>query len=456
MARGRSGGAGYAIALVAVGFLFFIALIFAVIFFVQSNTASAQAAEAREQLEVFVNDNERENPEVQALKGGDQSVIGALLEQRRQLKRTIFADPNVELSLDGEDGPIATMREQLGVQYALEREIQDLKANVKALEERQQSAQTELDQARAKFQSLSKIREQTQAAFQQAKDALSKQSGQAIEEVRKALEKAQQGLNQAQSEQKDIRSQAEQQVRESQQSVQEMQSRIAQLENIVRRLREELGTTVQLTEVTPADGKVVSIDDESKSVYVNRGSNDQVLLGMTFEVFGPDELIKLNEYEELRGKATIEIFQIDDATSRGRIVRQEPGSYIRAGDQIANLVYDPNATYAFYIHGDFDLDQDGQTTRAERRRIEALVRDWGGEIADELTYDVDFLVLGERPELPAPLPDDVIDPRVIAEHRRQMQAYETYTELEAAAKQLSIPVLNQNRFYALVGLYEER
>ena len=39
------------------------------------------------------------------------------------------------------------------------------------------------------------------------------------------------------------------------------------------------------------------------------------------------------------------------------------------GDKIANVVYDPNMVYKFFIYGDFDLDRTGQPAPADKRRL---------------------------------------------------------------------------------------
>ena len=74
------------------------------------------------------------------------------------------------------------------------------------------------------------------------------------------------------------------------------------------------------------------------------------------------------------------------------------------GDLIANAVYDPNMHFRFMVSGDFDIDGTGQTSTTDRKRIEGMVTQWGGELetpvegkAVSLNYDVDFLVLGQEP-----------------------------------------------------------
>src|SRR5690606_23185485 len=110
---------------------------------------------------------------------------------------------------------------------------------------------------------------------------------------------------------------------------------------------------------------------------------------------------------------------------------------------------------------DFDVDNTGRTSMSDRRRIETMILQWGGKLSQaseednrELSYDVDYLVLGEEPELPTPLPPGTFDPEIIEAHRAKQRRWERYNQLVKEARELQIPVLNQNRFLLLVGYYQ--
>jgi hypothetical protein len=191
-------------------------------------------------------------------------------------------------------------------------------------------------------------------------------------------------------------------------------------------------------------------------VYVSLGRADRLQMGMTFEVFDANELVKLDEYERVRGKATLEVVSVEEATSIARIVRQERGRPVQEGDAIVNLVYDPQAVYKFYVYGEFDIDGDGVPDENGIDTIKSRVRQWGGRVSDSLTYDVDYLVLGMEPPLPTAPPEGEVDPVKIAQYVQAQREYETYQELigEARSPSLQIPILNQNRFLALTGYYD--
>ena len=90
----------------------------------------------------------------------------------------------------------------------------------------------------------------------------------------------------------------------------------------------------------------------------------------------------------------------------------------------------------------------------ERKLVDSKIRSWGGVITDDLSYNVDYLVLGIEPPLPDALSANEIDPVLIARNVEQKRAYEQYHKLIGQARTLAVPVLNQNRFLALTGHYE--
>lgn len=461
MARGKSSGAGYAVALVIIGFLFFVAVIFSVIFYVQFDTARQEAQQAQQQLEVFVSDDDMQKPQIAAIEQeasvGGRSVVARLYDENRYLKDRILGNPDAELGdYEQKKDIISTRMQDNRLSLALFNEIETMLATINDYEARQRELRNQLAAEQAKFAQLSQAREESLAAYNKAADTLKSEMQSTAASIAANAQQADQKLGQLEQQ---ISTETERYLTEKsslQETITQLQDANTLLQIRLDRMANMQRNRTQVANVTKSDGEILSIDNDSRAVFINRGADDQVLLGMTFEVFDPDTLIKLDETSSIRGKATIEVFEVNEATSRARVVRKDRGSLIKQGDTVANLVYDPNKTFKFYIHGDFDIDKDGQSMSAELRRIEALVRDWGGEVVNNMDYDVDFLVLGERPEFPAPLPPDEIDLVKIQERERQVKTFNEYTDLEANAKRLSIPVLNQNRFYSLIGLYDQR
>lgn len=234
-------------------------------------------------------------------------------------------------------------------------------------------------------------------------------------------------------------------------------AQLEQTKRLLERRLEERGRTQSRPDGPESwklpDGQVSSALIEENVVFINRGRNDHVLLGLTFEVYSRKTGVVSDDTGELRGKGTVEVISVSENSSVCRVVRVTRGQAIVEGDLIANTVYDPNITFKFHVHGDFDIDNVGQPSEVDRRRIETMIEEWGGKLTPQLTYDVDFLVLGREPALPE-RPEDQLDPVAMQRFAADQKRFESYQELIGEAKALKIPVLNQNRFLVLIGYYQ--
>lgn len=125
------------------------------------------------------------------------------------------------------------------------------------------------------------------------------------------------------------------------------------------------------------------------------------------------------------------------------------------GDLIENLVYDPNTKYNFYVYGTFDLAGNGRPTAADGEVIKRLVTQWGAKIVDNVNVDTDFVVLGKEPTLPNFTKEEQEQPLNADKLAKAQAELEKYQEVVQTARDLHIPVLNQNRFLYYVGYYDQ-
>jgi hypothetical protein len=260
-----------------------------------------------------------------------------------------------------------------------------------------------------------------------------------------------------------------------------------------------------------ADGKVVKVDSIGKLVYIDRGRSNRMILGLAFVVFDKRKGVTPDRNGQYEGKAILEVISIDENSSTCRIVEMNRrGLKISSDDIVANAAWDPNMTFKFYVHGEFDIDRVGKAQEQDRQRIASICRKFGGSVTihraaqndeeatrlqrNELTKllvgaskqleegtfaetidllenrmegikraqtqgtfvalapDLDFLVLGQEPKVGAkPAAGEAVEKH--EEWKRAMLAYQTYKALEQEARDLAIPILNQNRFLQLVGYY---
>ncbi len=223
---------------------------------------------------------------------------------------------------------------------------------------------------------------------------------------------------------------------------------------LIQKLQEELKGKrfTGQNEFALVDAEIIGLNSADGTATINIGRKSKLTLGMTFAVYSeatairPDE--KTGEYPE--GKAAVEVVKVDEDTSTIRIIREKRGNPVVRGDVLANAVYDPRKTYAFVVYGNFDSNRDGRSTQQEQSDFRARIVSWGGKVLDDLTGEVDFLVLGERPVLP-PEPAGTAPVEVVDEWLRLQRAARKYDELFKKATETSIPVLNQNRLDTLIG-----
>ena len=197
------------------------------------------------------------------------------------------------------------------------------------------------------------------------------------------------------------------------------------------------------------DGKVILVDSQAKIVHINLGGDERVYRGLTFSVYDKNQPIP----RDGKGKAEIEVFDVGDSVSQARIVRSEPKNPIVVDDIVANLIWDAKKTNTFVLAGDFDLNSDGVKDADALDKIRALVEKWGGKIADSVTVNTDFVILGTPPNVPQKptLEKTETYPNAMEEYERAVERLASYKQIQSQAEALSIPILNAERFLYFIG-----
>ena len=181
------------------------------------------------------------------------------------------------------------------------------------------------------------------------------------------------------------------------------ESRIQELQELVNRSRIQPKDPANLV-----DGEIIEVAGRGDQVYIDRGKSDQIVLGMTFEVYDDAAQIRPDDEGNFpRGKASIQVVKVGDTTSTAKVTRATKGRPIVSNDVVANAIYDPTYTFKFLVHGRFDVDGDEIATLEETDYLRRQIEAWGGEVVsgDQITGDLDFLVLGIEPVNP-PNPTD--------------------------------------------------
>ena len=385
-------------------------------------------------------------PGYDAAQMNNQSVVAQLSGQIDTLKRLIGTttadEQRIRTDLGFESGSIleikGRMENQLGAltsdNEALVDRVSEQDATIEALRD-------EIDALEDEHQeSLVRVRKDVETYRAQADSY-----GQNVDRTIKRLE--------------DSRDALEQDHRSERRRLQEDIDRIGQENQVLserNRDYEAKFASTRLRATTPElliDGQIVETEPKTGSVYIDRGEEDRLILGMRFQVFDSAEAITVSDDGETSGsKAVIEIVRVGANTSTGKIINSVPGRPIQRGDALVNAVYDPNRRFTFMLHGIFDVDQDGRATEAEANYLRSRIRAWGGEVidGDTLPGDTDYLVLGEQPIRPL-LPNANASQAQLDTYLKQRGAFDRYDELFEQATAASIPVLNANRFFLLIG-----
>lgn len=462
----RSGGgvSGVVYALVIFVFLAVLGIALAILFYTQKTTATQKLAEMRENRERIVSDAEMNNDFFRRARDeGGGSVFSVLFEDLKQLREWEIGRQTASLA------EIRSARDEAGLRLAdaSVMTVRQLRSELRGANERADATTEQLEQTEQKIESLKADFNRVTGEHQKTVESLNEKIASVREAMASDKRKLQESNDQLVAKIQELRSEKDAALREKEAELRARQTEINQLRARITQL------TRQITGVRPSgpdatlqpDGEIISVNLNENIVTINLGFKDRLILGMTFEVFDRETGVQTEENQRgrtthKRGKATIEIirFSDDGQTATGRVVRTSFGESVQQGDLISNLVYDKNRVFKFYVYGDFDLDGDGDTEPAERRRVEAMIREWGGKVVEEeeLPVDTDFLVLGQQVQYPDPLPEDPPPPAdVVRDYNQQIERWKQYNNLSAQARELSIPVLNQNRFLTLVGFYRE-
>ena len=197
------------------------------------------------------------------------------------------------------------------------------------------------------------------------------------------------------------------------------------------------------------DGKIILVDNQAKTVHLNIGSDNHVYRGLTFSVYDRGASIP----KDGRGKAEIEVFDLAKTFSSARVTRSEINKPILQGDIIANLIWDSDEANIFVVAGEFDLNNDGDIDYEAVEKIKTLIEKWGGRVADTVSIDTDFVVLGNPPMVPKkPTFEDLeLDPTAMQRYEAAQKKLDHYKETQSRAQALWLPIFKYERFLYFIG-----
>jgi len=454
MAIRSSAGTGVTISLIVFVLLTVLLLAGSIILWGRLDTAETTAAEADEKIAQFVSGKERNAPWFSQLEsaGGRGSYLGKFNDRYEEL-RTMATGGSGDAFVDVEAARAAAgIEEGQSLAAALtdaRRSVADLTATNDALKTRTAAAEQDRDRLQAMVDDAIKERD----ALVEAESRQLKQYEEADVRYASAIQKAVSDFDRIQT---SSRNQSKTTIATQEDEIDRLTSDNRRLSARLRDLEIRLNRD-RLRAANPAalvDGHILDVVGSGDMVYIDKGRNDQVVLGMTFEVYDSPEQIRADlSGDEARGKASIQVVKVGEASSTAKVTRSVKGHPILPNNVVANAIYDPEYNFKFLVHGKFDLNDDGKPSEDEAEYLRDRIRRWGGEVVmgDEIPGDLDFLVLGVEPRMPIEPQGVEIETSLLHEHQKAKAAVTEYKALLDQATQAGIPVLNQYRLDILTG-----
>ncbi len=332
--------------------------------------------------------------------------------------------------------------------------IGDLTAELNNTKKAKLATQEQLNDLQEKFKSTAKAYAEREQIIQGEKDMLQEQ----VNNIRADYNDLQVRLEQSTEEQVDTyRKQLEEanaNLKTLNDTLLKTQAELKMSQDIMKRAQQE----VMAIKPPPdhemlahrADGKIILIDNQAQVVHLNIGSNQHVYQGLTFTVYDRSGAIP----RDGKGKAEIEVYDVAETYSAARIIRSEETRPILDGDIVANLIWNSDKINEFVVAGDFDLDNDGNFDFNAIERITALIEKWGGRVADTISINTDFLLLGGQPQVPTQQPtfeELELDPGAMQRYEAMLQRLNHYNQLQKQAQAFWIPVFRYERFLYFIG-----
>jgi hypothetical protein len=320
-------------------------------------------------------------------------------------------------------------RAQMDALTAQQKQLQEDITAIK--EQNKQKEQQFIDQVKLYQDSANEI----QTKYDELKNQMTSATEEQVQAVQKRLEEEQTKLKNKQMELLD----AQEKLAQTRQS---LKASIAKLEEIRPRPDKDVAAYQR-------DAGILRVDLKNGLVYLDMGSENHVYRGLTFAVYDRNMPIP----EDGKGKAEIEVFQVDPKVSVARIVKSNIKNPIVKEDLVANLIWDSKTSNRFVVIGDFDLNNDGRADADGAKRIREMIERWGGTIEQDVDIDTDFVVVGQTPR-PLPKPEQIqldIDPTLKQKYEESLDAMKNYSDKLAKAGELSVPIFNQKRFLYLIG-----
>lgn len=237
------------------------------------------------------------------------------------------------------------------------------------------------------------------AEYQQTKDKITKD----LEEQRAQFDQFREQMN---ADKAELNSKFDEKARSFDELTKSSRAQIAGLESNVGDLQRLLeARSAQEAEQQRAnempDGKVAWVNQRTRTVWINLGSEDGLRRQTSFSVFPQDAA----NPRDSKQKGMVEVVQLKGPhMAEARILEDDVSDPLMPGDKIFSPSWEPGVPVHFALAGVMDIDGDGAD---DRQRVRDLIVRNGGLIDEELNSEgkrdgkmsirTKYLVLGDPP-----------------------------------------------------------
>lgn len=454
MAIRSSAGTGVIVSLVVFVLATVFLLVLSIVFYASGRAQKEETGNLVKAFDVYATKNERSNDTIADLvakaDSSSQSVVSYLYSELEERNRILTGNKNAKLEEIRE-----AFRETMSANSSLALTVDTLNRGLDSRQAEVDSYLFELASAKSAIKSL-----------EDQLDVLSQSKADEVELVKSEWEDVQNQSIKLNSEVntlftsrkergEDVRSFLEEIIVDLEEELQNSRDENAQQASDLKGLRQQrdIGELYKTDPSLLVDGIVIGVENDNR-VSINRGLQDKIRLGMSFEVYDrANQLQEDSEGNMPAGKASIEVVEVGETTSFAKVKRSTPNQPILKNNILVNAIYDPNYSFSFLVHGVFDADGDGNP-ETTNDFIKNRIKRWGGVVVEDngqLPGDLDFLVLGIAPR--EPLSKLPMGASIALEENfnRKQARYQNYIRLLEKARDADVPVLTANRLQILTG-----
>jgi len=365
----------------------------------------------------------------------DAAAARTAVDEIRELKTLIGVDP--EISLDDVKQTFADDMKKYASTYAQDKQFyrHALEMQQAAIIQHHQNVVAERDKLAALQARYDALEAANQQRLGQVKGEFDKKASDFVSTASGFQETERQLVGQKEDLVRQIaekQTELEELNRKLAEAAQEYQKRITQLERDVKDTKEEVS---QLTNPNPEipDGEIRYVNQRNRTVWINRGSADQLKPLVKFSVYSSDG----NGVAQGDSKGAIEVVKIlGEHLAEARILDDSMANPLLPGDLIYTPIWHAGRTEHFAFAGVMDINKDGQAddqvVRDLVRMNNGVIDAWlgsDGKLNGELTARTRYLVVGEAPR----------------GHQDE------YSALRSQAAKMGIPVVGLEKFMDHVG-----